>query len=302
MSDILRILVYFDLFDHPLTDRELRWFTPGYPTDETWADALTRLLRRQAIFRIDGFYTLRNESRLCGKRVTKNRQAELLLNTAAGISGFLYRFPFVRGILISGSLSKHVADEDGDIDYFIITASGRLWIARSLLHIFKKITFLYGRQHWYCMNYFIDERALEIQEKNFYTAMELVTLLPFQGDGVLEGLRKANEWAWAYFPGAQWPCRKPLCPVTRLPVKGIMERLLEFLWPDLLDDCLMRITARRWARKQDRGDRNIRGQRMGVKTGKHFCKPNPIFFQESLLIKYEAELTALLSRFGLDGC
>jgi hypothetical protein len=300
MSDILRVLIYFDLFDHPLTERELRCFTPGHPTDQDWADTLTRLLRRHIIFRINGFYSLRNEPPLCERRLAKNRQAELLLRTATETSGLLYRFPFVRGILISGSLSKHVAEEDGDIDYFIITAPGRLWIARSLLHLFKKITFLKARQHWYCMNYFIDERALEIQEKNFYTAMELVTLLPFHGDGVLESFREANRWAWSYFPSADWPSPVPRCRLIRSPLKIMMERVLECLLPDRLDDWLMNVTSRRWARKEKRGDRNIKGQRMGVKTAKHFCKPNPVFFQDALLATYEREVSSSLDRFGLD--
>jgi hypothetical protein len=94
----------------------------------------------------------------------------------------LYRFPFVRGIGISGSLSKNYADEDADIDFFIITSRNHLWIARTFLHGLKKLSFLVGKQDWYCMNYFIDEEALVIAEKNIFTATEVVTLKPVCGE------------------------------------------------------------------------------------------------------------------------
>ena len=87
----------------------------------------------------------------------------------------LFQFPFVRGVFISGSLSKRCAAEKEDVDYFIVTSANRLWIARTIMHLYKKLTYLRGRQDRYCMNYFIDEEALEIKEKNIFTAVEMIT-------------------------------------------------------------------------------------------------------------------------------
>src|SRR6202022_4223033 len=87
-----------------------------------------------------------------------------------------------------------------DIDFFIITKANRLWIARTLMHLFKKLTFLTGHQGWYCMNYYVDEEALQIEEKNIFTATELITLLPVCGNGTMEEFFRANNWASSYFP------------------------------------------------------------------------------------------------------
>ena len=83
---------------------------------------------------------------------------------------------------ISGSLSKGYYDDDGDIDFFIITSPKRLWIARTFLILYKKI-FLLNSRKYFCVNYFISSNALEIEEKNIFTATELTTLLPMFGNG-----------------------------------------------------------------------------------------------------------------------
>ena len=97
-------------------------------------------------------------------------------------------------------MSKFYASENPDIDYFIITDPDRLWIARSLLHLFKKLTFITGHQHFYCMNYFIDTKALEITHPNLYSAIEVATLLPVYNIEMLRQFFIANAWAWEFLP------------------------------------------------------------------------------------------------------
>ncbi|MEI9810645.1 MAG: hypothetical protein WDO16_23755 [Bacteroidota bacterium] len=145
---------------------------------------LEQLVAEGTIFRIAEFYLLQNDSALVKRRREGNQRAGQLLPKAMRIGRFLSRFPYVRGVGISGSLSKMYADEKADIDFFIITKANRLWIARTFMHLFKKLTFLTGRQHLYCMNYYIDEKALKLGEQNIYTAIETVTLLPAGGNAM----------------------------------------------------------------------------------------------------------------------
>ena len=72
-------------------------------------------------------------------------------------------------------------------------------MARTIMHLFKKFTFLAGRQHWFCMNYYVDEDGLEIKEKNIYTAVELVTVMPMRGDTIFKDLISANKWTQRFF-------------------------------------------------------------------------------------------------------
>jgi hypothetical protein len=189
-------------------------------------------------------------------------------------------------------LSKNVADEDADIDFFIITKSNRLWIARSLMHLFKKFTFLVKKQHWFCMNYYIDEEALQITDKNIYTATEVVTLVPVCGNGALMKFYEANSWTQGYFPNYEL-CNSPVRKSKSSLPKKFVEWVFNNSFGESLDNYLMSLTSSRWRRKELEGQLNIKGGRMSLWTGKHFSKPNPAFFQKKVLLLYESKLNEI---------
>ena len=162
-------ITYFDLFDYPVSVEEIYLFLDRTIDGDELKICLSKLAAEGHIYKFNEFYSLKNDPELLKKRIKENANAQYLLLTAHRISKFLFRFPYIKGVGISGSLSKNVANELSDIDYFIITKSNRLWIARTIMHLFKKITFLTGRQHWYCMNYYVDEDGMQIEEKNIFT-------------------------------------------------------------------------------------------------------------------------------------
>jgi hypothetical protein len=108
-------------------------------------------------------------------------------------------FPFVESVNISGALSKNFIDDDGDIDFFIITAPNKLWIARTLLIAYKKIV-LFNSKKYFCVNYFISTNHLEIDEQNKFTATELVTLIPVYGEKAYTNFVTKNKWVETIFP------------------------------------------------------------------------------------------------------
>jgi hypothetical protein len=223
------------------------------------------------------------------RRTMGNHKAEILLRTAYKVGGFLYQFPFVRGIGISGSLSKNFADQHTDIDFFIITRSNRLWIARTLMHLFKKLTFITGHQHWYCMNYYIDEEALRIEEQNIFTATELITLIPVCGNGTMDKFYHQNNWVAEYFPHQEVRRQSMLLRRSGW-FKKTMEWLLDNRLGNAIDNIFMRITARRWQKKEELQKTNDHGVRLGLCTGKHFSRPNPHFFQKKVLDSFEKKI------------
>jgi hypothetical protein len=196
---------------------------------------------------------------------------------------------------VSGSLSKNYADIKEDIDYFIITKENRLWIARTFLHLFKKFTFLLGRQHFYCMNYFIDEKALQIKEQNVYSATEVVTLLPVAGMDMMNHFFKINDWVEEWLP--VHIARHKINPSNKtFIVKNILEGFFNKRFGDRLDDFLFRWTTRRWQKKEQRGLRNLKGRIMNLVTDKHFSKSDPGAFQEKIVKMYEAKVDVLTTR------
>lgn len=289
-SSILKVVAYFDLFNYPVSAEEILLFLDREISEQELYPVLEALIVEKHLFRVGSFYSLRDEPAIAERRIKGNKHATELLVIADKVSRFLYQFPYVRGVGISGSLSKHYAEENADIDYFIITRSNRLWIARTLMHLYKKWSFLTGKQHWYCMNYYVDEEALEIAEKNIFTATELLTLLPSCGNGGLVKFFDANEWATTFFPHYRQRQRAaPVYPPYSL-LKRALEKLFDNRAGDRLDDFLRRLTARRWKKKEERGATNEKGNKMSLKTGKHFSRPNPDNFQQKILTIYSERL------------
>jgi hypothetical protein len=291
-TGVLKALAYFDIFQYPLTKKEIRQYLDQSISEEELEEALKVLLINEYIFLQNGFFSLQDNPLPACKRIKGNQRASQLLPKAERIGRFLYRFPFVRGIGISGSLSKNFAEDKADIDFFIITKKNRLWIARTLMHLFKKLTFLAGQQHFYCMNYYVDEQVLLLHEQNIFTAIEIKTLLPVSGEEAIDQFFTTNQWCNTWLPACEF--RKPSKKdTTRHPFKQMAEWICANRVGDWIDDQLMRISNRRWKRKEKSGKRNQKGVVMGLRTDKHFARSNPGSFQEKVLKLYKERLDQL---------
>jgi hypothetical protein len=98
-----------------------------------------------------------------------------------------------------GLMAKGYMDEKSDLDFFVVTAPGRLWIARTILVMYKRL-FLFNSHKYFCVNYFVDEVHLEIEEKNLFTSTELATVIPLSGATLYGNLMQANPWLRLFFP------------------------------------------------------------------------------------------------------
>jgi predicted nucleotidyltransferase len=289
---LLHTLVYFDIFHYPLRLPEILQFSSLVAEKQNAQQWLQELVDAGTVYQISEFFLLRNDPGLCTRRMAGNRQADILLKKANRIGRFLYRFPFVRAVGISGSLSKGYADKNADIDFFIITAPNRLWIARTFMHLFKKLSFLVGRQHYYCMNYYIDETALSLEEKNIFTAIELKTLLPVSGSSVMNLFFKQNGWANDFLPACAFRQQKQAEP-GRILFKKLIEWILGKKFGQQLEGFLMRLTRHRWNKKEERGKKNMKGDEMGLISGIHFARSDPGMFQVHVLQTYQQRITAI---------
>src|ERR1700743_3268789 len=164
-QDVLSTLAYFDMFNYPLTRAEIYLFMSKKYQYDFFDSALNHLVAMGSVYQFERFFTLKNDQQLIARRVEGNARAAELMKVARKVAAMLIRFPFVRGVAVSGSLSKNFADDKSDIDLFIITAKNRLWLARTVMHGLKKLSFLVNREHYFCMNYYIDEHELQIAEQ-----------------------------------------------------------------------------------------------------------------------------------------
>lgn len=295
-KDILATLAYYHLFDYPLRRSEIFLFLAHCDDFKEFERGLRELLNESVIFKIGEFFSLHNNYSLAARRSRGNEKATLMLRKADKAASILSAFPFVRGVAVSGSLSKYFADENTDIDFFIITSANRLWIARTFLHIFKKFTYLFNMQELFCMNYFIDEEELGILEKNIYTATEIATILPLCGGKIFDDFYKANAWAKSFFPNKYMYIPGPK-EIKKTWIKYIAEKIFNNRLGNSFDKFLMKMTAKSWNSKTRANKMNRKGFVMSMHIGRHFSKPNPDTFQKKLLQRYESNLNEIFKLY-----
>ncbi|MEO9069997.1 MAG: hypothetical protein ABI261_03115, partial [Ginsengibacter sp.] len=175
----------------------------------------------------------------------------------------------------------------------------RLWIARTYMHLLKKLSFIVGRQHWFCMNYYIDELCLTISEKNIFTAMEIVTLMPMQGKNCFQNFIQANSWTNNYFP-KQDTRPKAAAKIKRVFMRRCVEKIFSSGLGDFTDRWLMNLTDKRWKKKAQLEKVNDHGLRIGMMVGRHFSKPDPKNFQARVVQQYESRVQRLLSNLAVS--
>ena len=287
-SAVLQTLAYFEVFSYPLTKEELFTFCSEVSaSEEDVFESIQDLVNQACIFQFGTFFQLKNDASWAKRRLDYNRRADETLPIARRMARFIGGFPYVRAVFVSGSLSKHCMGPESDVDFFVVTAPGRLWLARTLLIVFKKI-FLLNSHKYFCLNYFVDTKHLEIEEKNLFTATESVTLLPMWGCEFYEAFYKANAWAWQRFP--HFAPR----PTTDVPahsrgfIKKILEKMLSGKLGDWLDQKAMRFTVGFWKRKFQ--DMKADTFDTALKSRRGISKHHPLHFQQKVLERYEENL------------
>ena len=135
--------------------------------------------------------------------VERRRQGEAtastLWPTITKQSSLIARFPFVRAVALSGSLSKGTHFAGDDVDFFLITSAKRVWTCRLLLMLYKRIA-LKGSHDHFCINYLVSESQLAVPDKNLFTATEIAWLVPMNGHALLQRFVNANDWMSAHLP------------------------------------------------------------------------------------------------------
>jgi hypothetical protein len=246
-ASLMRTIIYFDVFLYPLNKEELLQYCDFKISDLAPAEnALNWLCNNGYLSQNSGFYYIGNDASKVERRQAGNKLAAKRMKDARFYSKIIAAFPFVRAVCISGSLSKNYMDHNSDIDYFIITEPGRLWLSRSMLVLFKKI-FLLNSHRNFCINYVVDSNHLAIEERSIYAATETVLLLPMINLQLFRDFLETNKWYWDYYPNFT-PSHN--IPDIRTPYsKKALEWILNNKLGDLMERFFFRLTIGFWKRK-----------------------------------------------------
>jgi len=292
---VLKTLLYFDIFSYPLRASEILKFLRGRRTSQQEVlECLSGMTEKQHVFRFGDLYSLHPDEKNIKRRLKGNTEAEKWMRVAEKKARFIGKFPFVRAVMASGSLSKGYMDEKSDLDFFIVTAPGCLWIARTTLVMYKRL-FLRNCHKEFCVNYFVDADHLEIEEKNLFTATELVTLIPLHNLSAYNAVISANAWVKAFFPNLTTETRVSSSNKKPHVFQKVSEVLL-LPFATWLDGWFLRVSLSRWLRLYG-ASYSKEDFEIAFKSKRHVSKNHPNHFQKKVLERYQSKLAEFQNRF-----
>ncbi len=290
---ILKPIIYFSVFNHPLTQEEAFLFSE-VKNKETVITELKQLTDDGIINKIDNFFLLGNNPSHVKKRINGNHEAEKIMPKVKEVASFISKFPFIKGVAVSGSLSKGYYDDESDFDFFVITKSQRVWISRIFLAIYKRL-FLSNSYKEFCVNYFVSTSTLEIEEKNRFTATEIVTVIPLFGKTEFADFYNANSWTKNYFPNIKLQKNKHEIRVIK---KTFLIKVLEFVLDNPIGTginyLMMTIISKRWKfRYKDK-------KNDPYKSKNEISKHHPDNFQQQVLNKINEQYNFFEKKHGIN--
>lgn len=209
---ILATLCYADVFDYPMTEREIWKYLIGKPTTlDKFRSSLKSLLVNKRVFQKDHLYTLPKRVLLVKLRKNRERIAKGKITLAKKAARILSFIPTIKLVGVSGALAMHNAPGDDDIDFFLITSPHTLWTTRILATLLLDLLRLRRKprdtkyRNKICLNMFMDRKKLQLpkREQDLYSAHEVAQLKALVNKThVYEDFLRENSWAKRFLPHA----------------------------------------------------------------------------------------------------
>jgi predicted nucleotidyltransferase len=293
--ETLKTILYFSIFKYPLKLEDICSFSNSKNTTEI-ENELETLISKKIIYKIDEFYLSEHDLDSIERRKRGNEMAIPALEKAKERAEFISKFPFVEAVGVSGSLSKGYYDNESDIDFFVICKPNRIWITRTLLMSYKKI-FLLNSRKYFCINYFISTNNLEIEEQNRFTATEIKTLIPMQGQNVFEEFYKKNNWIFTFF-GKQIPSLDHVPNIKKPTLTKGIEVILNLKTGISLDYLFRKLTILKWKHKF----KHIAPEdfKIALKSTKNISKHHPLNFQKRVILSLNEKYKEFQKKYNIE--
>jgi len=195
---ILHTVAYSDIFDYPLTAREIHRYLTGVQAS---LEEIVQVVGNHSIItRTGNYFTLPGREEIVSIRMQREEHSRELRPHAIRYGRILSSLPYIRMVALTGSLAVMNVSKNEDFDYMLVTAPGRVWTARAFAVTINRLTRLQG--YTLCPNLIVSETALEWPLHDLYSARELYQMIPITGLDVYRRLLAANRWAQDFLPNA----------------------------------------------------------------------------------------------------
>lgn len=161
---IKKTIVFFDLFDYPLTPYEIfNYLEQKF----LLTDIISALGSLADIFEnYDGFYFLVGRAEIIKLRQARYNYAVRKLKIAKFFARIFSLLPYIKMVALVNVMGAHNMRDEGDIDFFIISSPGRLFLSRlfcaGLAKILNKRPTEYLKRDKLCLSFYLSDDNLNL--------------------------------------------------------------------------------------------------------------------------------------------
>lgn len=203
-KNLLATFCYFDAMEYPLTTFEAWRHLMDIGQSRSavsyqYAVQLLEELRLAGWISCEsGFWFLKGRESLAAKRIERQKISFRKIKRAKKWASRIAWLPYLRSIIITGTLAMKKSSRDSDWDVLVVMKRKRIWIGRLLL---TSAFFLCGKwrhrektKDRFCLNHFLAENGLILQERNEFTAKEVSFCFPLLGGREYQRYQQLNEF------------------------------------------------------------------------------------------------------------
>lgn len=160
---IIQVIVFFDLFDFPLTAYELWYYLDK---QISFQDIIHVLETTPEIENKNGFFFLVGRAEIIKIRQARHNYFLRKYKIAQRFVSYFSILPFIKVITLSNSIGQFNLRDGSDIDIFIITARRRIWLTRlfcaGIAKILNSRPTPKNKKDKICLSFYISEGNLNL--------------------------------------------------------------------------------------------------------------------------------------------
>jgi len=197
-------IIYYNVLGHPPTTFEIWKHLIRYRKLKSKKYSLLEIIQalesdeiKKDFFCQDSFWSFEGYEKIIRQRVKKQKIAITKIKRLRKWVRFASFLPYSRGFFINGTLAMKRSGTQSDWDVLLVMKKGQIWLGRLLVSVFFHFSF--KRRHHdkikdrFCLNHFLAEDGLILEENNIYSANELIFSMPIYGKNVFRKFIQLNE-------------------------------------------------------------------------------------------------------------
>lgn len=200
LEAIIAVIAFFDLFDFPLTALEI-WEDTSH---QVFLGEIINLLKQtDKIEEKNGFYFLKGRVEIIGLRRARYFFSERKMRIARRFAYLFSLCPFVQVVALANSLGFYNLRRGSDLDFFIITSPGKVWLSRLYCAGLAKILACRPtdkvKQDKICLSFYVSADHLNLDDLRlaggdpYFDYWRRHLLLLYNKNGIYEKFLAANN-------------------------------------------------------------------------------------------------------------